>query len=186
MGRLLGVVAVGATVLAVGPAKAERSPEETYLGGVRGSLPADLVDEDLIDEVINREYSCRLEPRQPFSSGGICRPDRETAVGLEWLHSERRLRRALGHFADDLETLDPPDAVAALHEAWISSLHGCSRRLRGLESVFQPIDNLDVIDAFEKKVAREMDWCLDRFAEILPAFEEKGYVFTRGSRPETG
>lgn len=177
MGRLLGVVLMGAVVLASGPAEAARSPKEKYLTGVSGSI-GQHNDQRLFDDVVNYDYLCPPADRPPFSSGGPCGGDRRTAVGLDWLRSERRLRETLERVADHLDGLDPPDGLARLHAAWISALRTCGRRLRLLESVLQPVDNLDVIDAFQKEVARELDKaCFSRFEVIIPAFNEMGYVF---------
>jgi hypothetical protein len=183
--RILAVAIAGVLVLASGPAEAGRSDKEKYVAGVKGSVDADRVDR-LFDEVVNSQYLCALQEREPRSSGPICGTDTRTAVGLDWLRSERRLYSDMQGFLDVLGGMDPPDEVARLHVQWLTAIRRCASRLKRLESAFDPVDNLDVIDAFEKEVAREMDWCFDRFAEIIPAFEEKGYVFTRGSGAETG
>ena len=40
------------------------------------------------------------------------------------------------------------------------------------------IDNLDVIDAFQERVARALDHlCFDRLNRIACAFEDEGYDF---------
>jgi hypothetical protein len=166
--RMLAVVLVGVFVLVSGAAAAERSAKERYIAGVKGSTDAEKVDR-LFDEVVNYELDCVR----------ICGRDTRTSVGLDWLRSERSLYAEVQRAAVRLESLKPPQEVARLHVEWVSVIRKCAERMKRLESSLQPIDNLDVIDAFQKKVASEMGrWCFDRFCDVIPVFEEKGYVFS--------
>jgi hypothetical protein len=164
--RLLSLGLVAGLTLVSGPAERKPLTKQEYVTLIRA-----LDDEttELFDKVVNHYwYGCRLGPCS----------DTNTSVGTAWLASERHLRARMNEIADRLTILRPPADVVTLHAAWIPVIHSCSRRLQRLEGDLQVVDNIDVIDVFEKKVAYAVDdSCFDRFDEIVHAFEAKGYEF---------
>jgi hypothetical protein len=167
--RLLGAVLVGVGLVAVfvhagDPPQRVPLTKHEYLSSVRDAANAEAIDRRF-DEVVNyRLYPCIR----------VCSADDTTLDGRDWRGSEHLLRGELDAFGNRLSALRPPEEVARLHAAWISALTLCSASLRSLESRQKRFANGD----FEREVAQEMRAsCFERFDEIIPAFEAKGYVF---------
>ncbi|HEU5065523.1 MAG TPA: hypothetical protein VFT86_06505 [Gaiellaceae bacterium] len=168
--RLLAVGALAAVVLMSGPAAREPLTKEEYLSVVRNVVDAKATDR-LFDDVVNFTYF----EREPCR---VCRFDTTTLVDEQWLRAERRLRRDIDALTSRFTALLPPGDVARLHAAWMTALERCSAALRSLEADQGRLASGD----FETMVAeRTGPACFERFQEIIPAFEKRGYVFARAS-----
>jgi hypothetical protein len=154
-----------AVALLVAGAQGEPSAQEAYTAGVRGAVDEQTLGR-LFDEVVDYQRTiCRAPP--------LCRRDSSTAAGFEWLQAERRFLDEARRSVDRLEDLRPPGDVAKLHQRWVAVVRSCGDRLHRLEPTLQVIDNIDVIDAFQKEVARAADeWCLNPLADFMPHLRE--------------
>jgi hypothetical protein len=162
--RILGLAVAVALTLA--GAQSEPSAEEAYTAGVRAAVDERTFGR-LFDQVVNYDRTTCYAPHL------LCGPDSSTAVGFEWLEAERRFVGEARRSADRLEDLRPPSDFANLHERWVAAVRSCGDRLHRLEPTLQLIDNIDVVDAFEKGVARTADeWCLDPVADFMPHLRE--------------
>jgi hypothetical protein len=163
--RLFGLGLAAALTLCVGPAEAQPSKQQ-YISAVR-SLELGHV----FDEVVNYD---RVPCPVPHFG---CRPDTSTAVGDDWLRWEGRLRTRIHAFA----SVQPPRGIAELHYAWLRSLRDCGARMQRLEPTVPQVDNLDVIDEFEKDVGEQAWLCVRGFGELVPKLKAKGYEFNFGN-----
>jgi len=192
MFRMLGFGLVAVLVLVIGPAERAPLTKVEYVALVRAA-GKDVDDLRLFEEVVNSDVlHCR-----------VCHPDPGTAYGSAWLRSERRLREQVDEVSSRLGAVRPPAAVVGLHREWISALQSCSARLRLLDIDYRMLHASDVVaaarkrrllasdygnmrilqtpDPFEKEVALTVRRdCFDRFREVLPAFQDRGYVFAEG------
>lgn len=161
--RILGLAV--AIVLTVAGAQSEPSAQEAYTTGVRGAVDEQTLGR-LFDEVVDYDRTiCRTPP--------LCGRDSRTAAGFEWLEAERRFLGEARRSVDRLEDLRPPSDVASLHQRLVAAVRSCGDRLHRLEPTLQVIDNIDVVDAFQKEVARTADeWCLDPLADFMPHLRE--------------
>jgi len=168
MVRILVVGLVAALVLVSGPAAREPLTKGEYISVVR-AITRHQDDRLLFDEVVNFTY---------FPCSRLCRTDRRTAMGRDWLRSERLLRREMDAITERFVGLRPPPEVARAHAEWMAALRRCSASLRSLESDQNRFASGD----FEKEVAQRLGpACFERFNEIIPAFEQRGYVFAPAS-----
>jgi hypothetical protein len=161
--RLIGIGLVGALVLVCGPAAREPLTKEEYIDAVRAVT--DDVDEQLLDDVVNYSY---------YPCSRLCGRDETTLIDEEWLSAERRLRGELDTLTARFRPFRPPSEIARLHAEWMAALRGCAGALRDLESRQRSFAS----GSFEMMVAERMrPACFEHFDEIIPAFEERGYVF---------
>jgi hypothetical protein len=130
--------------------------------------------ERLFDDVVSFTY-------YNSDCSRICRTDHATLGGEQWLRSERLLRRDIEAVMTRLQAFRPPQDIALLHARWIAALSRCSKSLRSLEHDRRRYASGD----FEMEVARRLKpACFDRFNQIIPAFEARGYELVPATWPD--